>query len=165
MTLAILGVWVILEYFRLSFGYLGNINESFSEIVAFVAFSFFFVIPLAVAPVIMVLEESDPPFLPHEKTCIAINVVFTVLEFFLALSALKAFYYTQSAVFFLRTAPILDKKFQQKYSGSEDIQSGREIQLGMQKYDKSRDAFVPFPRSDELLKVHDEDEDLQIAHN
>ena len=42
-------------------------------------------------------------------------------------------------MFLLRTAPLLDKKFQKKYHGALDMNSVREIQLGMQGYDKQRD--------------------------
>lgn len=51
VSLAIMGLWMIIEYFRLGFGYKGNINETFTEIVAFLAFSFFALI-LSAAPVI-----------------------------------------------------------------------------------------------------------------
>ena len=51
VSLAIMGVWIIIEYFRLGFGYKGNINETFTEIVAFLAFSVFSLI-LGAAPVI-----------------------------------------------------------------------------------------------------------------
>lgn len=51
---------------------------------------------------------------------------------------------TQSAVFFLRTAPLIDKNFQKKYTGNMDMNSVREIQLGMQRFDKQRDFQNPF---------------------
>ena len=51
VALIIMGVWILIEYFRLGFGYKGNINETFTEIVAFLAFTVFALI-LSVAPVI-----------------------------------------------------------------------------------------------------------------
>ena len=59
---------------------------------------------------------------------------------------------TQSAVFFLRQAPLIDKNFLKKYHGAMDMNSVREIQLGMQKVDKDRDFQNPFEESDEMLK-------------
>ena len=128
VTLVIMALWMCLEYFRLRVGYRGNISESFDEIVAFIIMTFFFGIPLTGAPIIMILE---PPFLPHEMTCIAINLAFILVEFIMGLVITRRFYKTQSAVFYLRTAPILDKNFQKKYAGANDIMSVREIQLGM----------------------------------
>ena len=152
VSLVIVGLWIPMEYFRLRFGYRGNINETFSEIVAFLAFSFFFVLPLAGGPAIGIIE---PPFLPHELTCIGLNILFIIVEFIMGLVIMRRFYKTQSAVFYLRTAPILDKNFQKKYAGANDMMSVREIQLGMQKYDKERDFLKPFKESDAMLRDPD----------
>lgn len=108
VTLIILAVWMPLEYFRIRFGYKGNINETFTDIVGFLAFTAFFVIPTSLGPAIYLLE---PPFLPHERTCLAINFIFIVVEFIVGLVIMRTFYKTQSAAFYLRTAPILDKNF------------------------------------------------------
>ena len=43
-------VWVPLEVIRLRFGYRGNINEAFPELIAFLIFTLFFVAPLSVIP-------------------------------------------------------------------------------------------------------------------
>jgi hypothetical protein len=43
-------LWVPVEIARLSFGYIGNINETFPELIAFLIFTFFFVGPLAALP-------------------------------------------------------------------------------------------------------------------
>lgn len=55
-------------------------------------------------------------------------------------------------MFFLRTAPLIDKNFQKKYTGNMDMNSVREIQLGMQRFDKQRDFQNPFQESEEMLK-------------
>jgi hypothetical protein len=55
---------------------------------------------------------------------------------------------TQSAAFYLRTAPLIDKSFAKKYQNTNDILSTREVQLGMQKFDKERDNLQPFKESD-----------------
>ena len=47
---ACLVLWLPVEYFRLRFGYRGNINETFPELIAYWIFSFFFTLPLAVMP-------------------------------------------------------------------------------------------------------------------
>ena len=44
--------WIPLEYFRLRFGYRGNINETFPELIAFQIFTIFFTLPLAILPLI-----------------------------------------------------------------------------------------------------------------
>ena len=152
VSLAIIGLWIPLEYFRLRFGYRGNINETFSEIVAFLAFSNFFVLPLAGGPAIGIIE---PPFLPHELTCLGLNIAFIIVEMVMGVVIMCRFYKTQSAAFYLRTAPILDKNFQKKYSGANDMMGGREIQLGMQKYDKEHDFLKPFKESDLMLRDPD----------
>lgn len=43
-------LWVPLEYTRLTFGYRGNINETFPELIAFLIFTFFFIGPLSLLP-------------------------------------------------------------------------------------------------------------------
>jgi hypothetical protein len=55
---------------------------------------------------------------------------------------------TQSAAFYLRTAPLIDKTFAKKYQNTNEILSTREVQLGMQKFDKERDNLHPFKESD-----------------
>ena len=124
VSLVIIGLWMPVEYFRLKCGYSGNINETFADIVAFIAFCVF-VLLLSGAQALGGLLE--PPFLPHEMTCIAINILFILIEFIMGIVIVRRFYKTQSAVFYLRTAPILDKNFQKKYSGANDIMGVREI--------------------------------------
>lgn len=64
---------------------------------------------------------------------------------------MSRFMSTQSAAFYLRTAPLIDKNIQKKYAGANDIGGQREIQIGMQKYDKVRDNFQPFKESDDFI--------------
>ena len=58
---------------------------------------------------------------------------------------------TQSAAFYLRTAPLIDKNFKLKYQGQNDIKTSREIELGMRKYDKLHDTVDIFEESDKLI--------------
>jgi hypothetical protein len=47
---------------------------------------------------------------------------------------------TQSAAFYLRTAPLIDKIFKLKYSKNAEIKSSREVELGLRRFDKMHDA-------------------------
>lgn len=44
-------LWLPLEISRLRFGYQGNIGETFPELIAFLIFTLFFIVPLSVLPV------------------------------------------------------------------------------------------------------------------
>jgi hypothetical protein len=44
---------------------------------------------------------------------------------------------TQSAAFYLRTAPLIDKKFKSKYDFQHEMKSSRELAIGVRKYDKN----------------------------
>jgi hypothetical protein len=57
---------------------------------------------------------------------------------------------TQSAAFYLRTAPIIDKNFKLKYQGQSEIKQSREIALGVRKYDRLHDNNVIFEDSDRV---------------
>lgn len=58
---------------------------------------------------------------------------------------------TQSAAFYLRTAPLIDRIFKLKYLGNGEIKSSREIELGVRRYDRLRDAATDvFEDSDNL---------------
>ena len=50
MFTACLCLWAPIEYFRLRFGYKGNINETFPELIAFQIFTCFFTLPLGILP-------------------------------------------------------------------------------------------------------------------
>lgn len=47
---------------------------------------------------------------------------------------------------------MIDKKFQKKYHNTMDMNSVREIQLGLQRFDKQRDFQNPFEESEDVLK-------------
>ena len=64
---------------------------------------------------------------------------------------MSRFMNTQSAAFYLRTAPIIDKNFKLKYQNMSEIKSSREIELGMRKYDKAHDTVDVFEESDKLI--------------
>jgi hypothetical protein len=47
---ALLILWVPVEFARLRFGYLGNINETFPELIAFLIFTVCFTVPFSIIP-------------------------------------------------------------------------------------------------------------------
>jgi hypothetical protein len=47
---------------------------------------------------------------------------------------------TQSAAFYLRTAPLIDKIFKLKYNKQTEMRSSREVELGLRHFDKMHDA-------------------------
>ena len=57
---------------------------------------------------------------------------------------------TQSAAFYLRTAPIIDKNFKLKYQNQSELKMSREIALGMRKYDRIHDTNEVFEDSDKV---------------
>lgn len=67
-------LWAVLEYVRISFGYTGNIMETFPELIAFLIFSLFFTLPLSALP----LFQNH--LFPHETCTILINLVFLTAE-------------------------------------------------------------------------------------
>lgn len=72
---ACLFLWIPIEYFRLRFGYKGNINETFPELIAFQIFTVFFTLPLGILPM------TQSVFLPHERICCVINLAFVFFQF------------------------------------------------------------------------------------
>ena len=45
-------IWFPFEMARLNFGYKGNINETFPELIAFLIVTIFFIIPFSIIPYI-----------------------------------------------------------------------------------------------------------------
>jgi hypothetical protein len=160
ISLVIFAVWIPVEYFRIRFGFKGNINGDHPEIVAFL-FASAFVLPLSGVTFLSWLDEFRPA-LPHEFICIILNIAFLIAELVAALALKSRLSKTQSAALKLRIAPILDKNFYKKYAGSQDKMSVREIQLGMQRFDRERDD-KPFRDSDKMLKDPKYYENQQLA--
>ena len=82
---------------------------------------------------------------------IFINCTFTLVELIVSIVVVRSFLRTQSAAFYLRTAPLIDKLFSKIYANSEDINSTRVVQIGMQRFDKQFDNQHPFKESDRML--------------
>jgi hypothetical protein len=121
VVIAVLIIHIPMEYFRMSFGFQGNINETFPELIAFLIFTFCFSLPLSVVPII------QPVHVPHERSTCAIMIAFTASELIVGFFVMCQFMRTQSAAFYLRTAPLIDKTFMRKYFGSQDVGAKREI--------------------------------------
>jgi hypothetical protein len=88
-----------------------------------------------------------------------INYIFIVFEIVLGFVVMCRFMNTQSAAFYLRTAPLIDKIFQLKYfrgstadgNNNLEIRSSRQIELGTLRYDRLHDAATDvFHDSDAL---------------
>ena len=138
--------YCITELFRLNFGYKGNINESFPELIAFIIQTFLFSIAFTLVPFI-----AEHKF-PHEDAMYIINLLFLTFELIIGFFVMMKFSRTQSAAFYRRTAPLIDKKFRKKYEGAEEVGSNREIELGMQIHNRMRDKAL-FEESDKQINI------------
>ena len=115
--------------------------------IAFIIFTIFFIFPFSIIPIIM-------PFkFPHEVPMYLINYIFLAFEILLGLVVMCRFMNTQSAAFYLRTAPLIDRLFQLKYSrGKGEIKTSRQIELGVKHFDKGKDLVGDtFDESDRLV--------------
>jgi hypothetical protein len=113
--------YCLTELFRLNFGYKGNINESFPELIAFIIQTFLFSIAFVIVPFIAPFKY------PHEDGLYIICFIFLIAELIVGSYVMIKFSNTQSAAFYRRTAPLIDKKFRKKYEGHEEAGSNREI--------------------------------------
>jgi hypothetical protein len=99
-------------------------------LIAFIIFTFFFILPFSIIPYIQSFKY------PHEFPVYIINFIFIALELVFGFVVMCRFMKTQSAAFYLRTAPLIDKKFKQKYEFQNEMKSSREIAIGVRKHDK-----------------------------
>ena len=105
-------VYCFTEIWRFNFGYMGNINESFPELIAFLILTFLFSLVFVIIPL---LSKSK---FPHEDCMYVINLIFLIFELVIGIYLCSKFSNTMSAAYYRRTAPILDKKFKKKYDNS-----------------------------------------------
>jgi hypothetical protein len=145
--LAVQFIWIPIEVFRLRSGYKGNINETFPDLILFLGLTICILI-LNCVPLITFKERY-----PHELSCILINLLFTVFELIFGFAVGLRFIKSHFASFKLRTAPIIDRNFQQKYYRTNEIQSKRELELGTQKFDEHHDRVNPFDESNRFNKA------------
>ena len=132
----IIGVflWFPVDLARLNYGYKGNINETFPEMIAFIIFTIFFSTPFSIVPRIQSFRY------PHEDPLYYINYIFIVCELVLGFAVMCRFMNTQSAAFYLRTAPLIDRVFKTKYQKQTEMRTSREVELGLRRFDKMHDA-------------------------
>ena len=114
-------IWIPIEIARIRFGYSGNINETFPELIAFLIFTLIFIVPISIIPLF------QAHLFPHEKATLWINIAFVFFELLFGAFVMRKFMLTQSAAFYLRTAPLIDHSFAKRFAGSNDIMSTREI--------------------------------------
>jgi hypothetical protein len=116
--------------------------------IAFIIFTIFFIFPFSIIPIIM-------PFkFPHEIPMYLINYIFLGMEILLGFFVMCRFMNTQSAAFYLRTAPLIDRLFQFKYNrnGAGEIKTSRQIELGVRRPDRGKDMEAEvFQDSDQLV--------------
>ena len=101
--------FVLTEYFRINFGYTGNINESFPELIAFLIQTCLFSFMFSLLPML------SPFKFPHEDCLYIMNLIFLSCEIILGFYVMISFSNVQSAAFYRRTAPLIDRKFKKKY--------------------------------------------------
>lgn len=102
-----------------------------------------------------VIPYIQPFKFPHENPLYYINYIFIVAELALGFVSMCRFMSTQSAAFYLRTAPLIDKIFKLKYkrNNAGDMRSSREVELGLRRFDKMHDAAGDTFDESEALRV------------
>eukprot|EP00349_Pseudokeronopsis_sp_Brazil_P005945 CAMPEP_0202963554 /NCGR_PEP_ID=MMETSP1396-20130829/7563_1 /ASSEMBLY_ACC=CAM_ASM_000872 /TAXON_ID= /ORGANISM="Pseudokeronopsis sp., Strain Brazil" /LENGTH=148 /DNA_ID=CAMNT_0049684879 /DNA_START=401 /DNA_END=847 /DNA_ORIENTATION=- len=134
VSLILVIIWLPVEISRINFAYQGNINETFPELIAFLIFTIFFILPFSLAPYFQSFKY------PHEVPLYFINYIFLFFEIIFGILVMCRFMNTQSASFYLRTAPLIDQKFKAKYEYKNEVKTSREVQLGLRKYEKFEDV-------------------------
>jgi hypothetical protein len=92
-------VWFIAELIRQYFGFLGNTNENFSELIAFVIISFFFAVPL-LGYQFIAFEVT----FPLDTAMGIIQALFLIFEIIFCIIAIRKLVRNQTAIFFLRNS-------------------------------------------------------------
>ena len=138
----------ITEIWRFNFGYMGNINESFPELIAFLILTFLFSL------VFVILPYASKYKLPHEDAMYLINLLFLIFELIQGVFLCMKFSNTMTAAYYRRTAPILDKKFKKKYDNAYSSNHPRAVPIGMRRLKETEDSqFEAFAESNAKLRV------------
>jgi hypothetical protein len=77
--------YILFEPARLNFGYKGNINESFPELIAFLIQTILFSFAFTLVPYI------TPFKMPHEDCMYIINIIFMLFEVFVGFYVMTRF--------------------------------------------------------------------------
>ena len=102
-------LYSLTEVFRINFGYKGNIDESFPELLAFLLQTILFSLSFTIFPVF------NEFLLPHELSMYFINFFFLATEFIVGLVVIHDSLNILAGAFHRTTAPLLDGKFSKKY--------------------------------------------------
>ena len=113
-----------MEYFRLYYGYSGNIRERFPELTAFLIIMCVFSTPLLAYQYIFIAI-----ILPLDYAVAIIQWIFMIIELFLAIGAIRRLVKNQTAIFFLRAAHP-DIYYRVRLT-QKSVISSREIEMGM----------------------------------
>ena len=95
----IIVVWLLADVIRLYYAFLGNTNENFSELIAFVIVSVFFAAPL-LAYQFIVFKIA----FPLDRALGIIQGIFLVFEVIFGIVAIRKLVKNQTAIFFLRNS-------------------------------------------------------------
>ena len=113
---------------------MGNINESYPELFAFL------ILTLLFSFVFVILPFNAKYKYPHEDCMYVINLLFLILELIFGSILCSKFSNTMTAAYYRRTAPILDKKFKRKYDNTIHSSHPRAIPIGMRRLGKAEDS-------------------------
>ena len=89
---------------------------------------------------------------PHEDALYIINTIFLVFELFLGGLVIIKFSTTQSAAFYRRTVPLIDKDFRKKYESDTKEATRRQKQVGVKKHNKLDEQQI-FKESEEHINL------------
>ena len=95
----VIAIWFVAELVRQYFGFLGNTNENFSELIAFIIVSFFFAAPLLGYQFIL-FEVT----FPLDRALDIVQALFLVFEIIFSIVAIRKLVRNQTAIFFLRNS-------------------------------------------------------------
>ena len=130
LTLFFILIYFPVELAILYFGYIGNIKESMSELIAFLTFTIFFKVPIQVGIFFQAF------LFPLEYSCFWIIGGFIILELIFSIISI----YNMKSVLFYQNAPLFDPKFAKLFRSRQVMKSSREIALGLKKYKGETEA-------------------------
>lgn len=96
--IAVIIIWFLAEILRLYFGFIGNVNENFSELIAFIIVTIIFSAPLLGYQFMFKIP------LPLERALDIVQAIFLIFEVIFGIIAIKKLVKNQTAIFFLRNS-------------------------------------------------------------
>jgi len=92
-------IWQLAEMLRLHFAFIGNINENFPELLAFLIVSILFSAPL-LAYELFIFQIA----FPLDRALCIVQAIFLVFEIVFGVVAIRKLVKNQTAIFFLRNS-------------------------------------------------------------